>query len=947
MSIRGSDASRPPSRSRSNKNKPSLQHSSTPYSSHTRIDDESISSKSSKTERESPFLPLQELLKPVITIKPQFALGPSSEKPFVLKPLMLLPRESLPLSTLDLSAPSGEYPSGPGRFFESHIRILDLDGRLRQAPSVLLARSDVTRNVYAIERHQLGLYVVCKLGSWVSIEKLSKLSEACYAPRCIPVQKPSTADGDAPLTSHQFHKENKRKRQAIEELQSMVRKRQKSLAPESQEALSQPSIQSQVSDQEAVSDNSAIQVPQCGPLEPSADAQVSAQDIFQNIRSQYFEALYHSKGSLAYFAKSTLSKARAAFHFDCDANLEMKDLLAFLKSIVVAVPQIDKKYKETIPKLIEEMKLLAESSEESSRKSKRRKSTKLKLGKDGMWTGEIAQVKKWWTANKPDVREDDDAPSNPKEIKYHISCLRTRETQLQMIVLLEVLALEAMGLAQDTPDAQLPGMPAEDQPKDTVEAPLKKKDKHDHHALLNLHADRMSIWQTTLLEEMKMIAAEAQTKTGQQLQKSDRPDSDPSKDFCVDIVVPFFAGRLPELSADLNRKLGGPIAASPPKAKKSVDQGMKAPARPGTGARRPAAPRAPKSLVRVLEDDSQKWKASRTKPGDVLARMRSATPAAIPGVKREGSEPLGLDRIPRGESSLKERSRNVLSRTTSSACNADLKARKKEEEAKQIQEAISGIRKPNRHLIGRSIIEDAEKRTGSSSSPHPKKQRKPVRNAAAAAASRVQVKATPANYRFKDAVSGDSQSYGSFKFLQAKTDLEMIPSSSSVIPSTAPRKSFRDDLRDDLAAFHIASTPNKVPESPTAASRGITRPAANLNSIPESSPIMARRPAPTDYGCVTVPGATGDTGPSSPVLARIFETPAKQRTTTLPSTFEDQNINSTPPEPRPKLVFATPAKKTAPTSAPAPVPQPIGDVCNSTSTLYQQMGWEDDFDALF
>lgn len=147
---------------------------------------------------------------------------------------------------------------------------------------------------------------------------------------------------------------------------------------------------------------------------------------------------------------------------------------------------------------------------------------------------------------------------------------------------------------------------------------------------------------------------------------------------------------------------------------------MKAPVRPGTGTKRPAAPRASKSLVRVLEDDSQKWRASRTRPGDVLARMRSATPAAIPGVKREGSEPLGLDRIPLGERSLKEKSRNVLSRTMSNNSTADLKALKKEEETRQIQEAISGIRKPNRHLIGRSIIEDAEKRTGSSSSPHPK-----------------------------------------------------------------------------------------------------------------------------------------------------------------------------------------------------------------------------------
>lgn len=450
---------------------------------------------------------------------------------------MLLPRESLSLSSLDLATPLGEYPTGPGRFFESHIRILDLDGRLRQTPSVLLARSDLTRNVYAIERHQLGLYVVCKLGSWVSVEKLSKLAEACYAPRCTLAQESNTADTEAPVTSHQFHKESKRKRQAIEELQSMVRKRQKSLAPESQETLSQPAVQSQGPEQVVNTETQTVQATG-GPLDPNPDAQVSAQAIFENIRSQYFESLYHSKGSLAYFAKSTLSKARAAFHFDCDANLEMKDLLIFLKSIVVAVPQIDKKYKETVPRLIEEMKLLAESSEDTNRKSKRRRSTKMKLGKDGLWTGEIDQVRKWWTANRSSVR-DDDAPSNPKEVKYHVSCLRTRETQLQMIVLLEVLALEAMGLTQDVQDTQLPGMPAEDQPKETVEIGPKKKDKHDHHALLNLHADRMSIWQTTLLEEMKMIAAEAQAKSGQQLQKSDRSDSDPSRDFCVDIIVPL------------------------------------------------------------------------------------------------------------------------------------------------------------------------------------------------------------------------------------------------------------------------------------------------------------------------------------------------------------------------------------------------------------------------
>lgn len=451
---------------------------------------------------------------------------------------MLLPRECLSLSALDLSTPSGEYPTGPGRFFESHIRILDLDGRLRQAPSVLLARSDLSRNVYAIERHQLGLYVVCKLGSWVSIEKLTRLADACYAPRCIPTSKPVTAVDDKPVATHSFHKENKKKRQAIEELQDMVRKRQKSVAPESHRAPSQPPVPSQISDQTLASYTVVSQGSHTAPMDPSHDGQMSAEDIFQNIRSQYSETLYHSKGSLAYFAKGPLSKARAAFHFDCDANLEMKDLLAFLKSIVIPVAQIDKKFKETVPRLVDEMKLLAVSSDDG-RKPKRKKAKKMKLGKDGLWTGEIEQVKKWWVVNKPEVREDDNNPINPQETKYHISCLRSRETQLQMIILLEILALEATVPVHDSQDSLLPGLAAETQPKATVEALPRKKNKHDHPSLLNLHADRMSIWQSTTLDEFKMIAAEAQAKSGQQPQKSGRTELDPSKDFCIDIIVPL------------------------------------------------------------------------------------------------------------------------------------------------------------------------------------------------------------------------------------------------------------------------------------------------------------------------------------------------------------------------------------------------------------------------
>lgn len=474
-----------------------------------------------------------------------------------MKPLMLLARECLPLASLDLSSPNGEFPAGPGRFFESHIRILDLEGRLRQVPSVLIVRSDATRNIYAVERHQSGLYVVCKLGAWVSIEKLGHLAEACYAPRCYPAQTIEATDTIAATITPQLHKENKRKRAAIQELQSMVRKRARTASVvqvESQTSQSQSPVPPQNVDEKVSSailvnpptlqDSLALSKPsepQSDPLDPSADSQTSAEDIFQFLRLQYNEALYHSKGSLAYFAKGPLSRARTTFHFECDANLDINNLLDFLKSLVLAIHQIDKKYKETVPKLVDEMKVLVEASgEEGSSKPKRRKSKKMKLGKDGLWTSEVDHLKKWWKLNKPRVPEDGDSLINPQEVKYHISCLRTRETQLQMIILFEILALEAVRPAEDAQDSQLPSMPMEKPSREKpVDPAPKKKDKHDFSLLLNLHADRMSIWQSTALDEIEMMAAEAQAKSGQQLQKPGRINSDPLKDFCIDIIVPL------------------------------------------------------------------------------------------------------------------------------------------------------------------------------------------------------------------------------------------------------------------------------------------------------------------------------------------------------------------------------------------------------------------------
>lgn len=237
-----------------------------------------------------------------------------------------------------------------------------------------------------------------------------------------------------------------------------------------------------------------------------------------------------------------------------------------------------------------------------------------------------------------------------------------------------------------------------------------------------------------------------------------------------------------------------------------------------------------------------------------------------------------------------------------------------------------------------------------------------MRNAAAAAANRVQVKATPANFRFRDAMPANLRSYGSLNPppLPFVMEHDTVPSSSSMVPATNPRKSFRDDIRDDLAAFHIASTPDKVLATPAVARAGPVQPsksAANDGFIPPSSPIMSRKSATISQRHLVIP-EEDEPEPSSPVLPRLFETPIKQKPSS--TVFAHDPFTSTPPAPpraRP-VVFATPAKKATPSiSAPvipaaAEVKQEItapNDTTDNSApamSLYQQMGWDDDFDAL-
>ncbi|KAK4101685.1 hypothetical protein N658DRAFT_566671 [Parathielavia hyrcaniae] len=877
-------------------------HRTRPQSRQSSRDLAPTSPGSGKRKRGAPSTAtLDSLLKAPVVLKPH----PSSltVKPRILHPLMLLPRESLSLSALDLRQPLGDFPAS--RLFESRIKILDLEGRL--GSNIIVARSETTRTVYAVERESSGLYVLCKLGSWVDIEALSQSATVVCDERMrsLKTARPGNAAA-APLTTPSMYNETKRRKLAIEEIQSLVRRRSMSVvendAPnQASSAVEERPLSRQDASQRVSPAQKPAEIPAAtgpptpAPLEATALgatinddvlSQPTAEEIFQNLRAQYVEALYHSKGSLAYFAKGPLSRARAAFHIDWDANLDMTNLVEFLKSLVMTTIVIDKKYRETVPEIVAKIKTLTQDSETGAPKGRKRKQKKPKLGKDGLYPGEVDHIKRWWASHQPISSVDDEITFTATESRYHISSLRRRETQLQMILILEILALESVALPKDT-ECQLPGMESRAATEEASQEPSsKKRNKHNLPVLLDVHADRLCIWQSTTSDEAKAVAESQLPTEGAGAEPLERANSDPLRDFCVDIIVPFFSARLPGPCDSLNRKLGGPVAQSPPKERASKPASAAKP-KPGAPIKRAAPSKRDRArtLERALSVERSRRSVSQG-PAAAIALLRSATQTVIPGLKRETSDSSLMGLIPRADSkSLRERPSSIFSRSISLG-GADMKAQKKAQVDAELKDAISALKKPNRTLAVKDIVEAADKRA---SAGQLRKLMKPNR------ASAVQVKATPANNRYKDALAAENAQSQPTPFL------DIPPSSASVVPaSTLPRKFANRLANPSPPALRVQATPlRKTSMAPTTAATYQQETLQNSPGVPLSSPIMARKAAPTtaftpaqrqrqprfsSQQNLPVPPPARRRGggadmmmPTSPGLGTLFETPVAPR----------------------------------------------------------------------
>jgi DNA replication regulator SLD3 len=437
----------------------------------------------------------------------------------------------------------------------------------------------------------------------------------------------------------------------------------------------------------------------------------NTQTILETLHRQYLETLYTSKTSLAYFAKGPLVRART--QVQSISTCHFSDLADFCRDGVIPTKKMDLKYRDSVVNILEGLTVLeapggAEEVQKAStkQKGKPKANKQRKIGKDGLYPTEKDFIVSWW---KGRTLRDSDVPSAESrtwEIKTAVADLRTRETEMQILLILEALALEGAEKAIVTDEVTKPLIKEEplEQGQDAAltEFPqFKKKKRPDLRSELDLLVDRLCIWHTVGLDDVSRLLGENQDLGN----GSDAHSKDKLRDFCSDVIIPFYSARLPEQCKAVCQKLGGP-QSSPKRPRKILQKSLSSSrVLPGAMMKHSHGSLSKRTLQRVLSEDQ----SSRHVTPPVLSR--SSTAPLVPNLKRETTEP---PQRPDSRGGL-QKSRSFANREidlVSDAKSQDVKQKKLANLAKQKQEidaAISALRKPNRGLAAKEIADEIEK----------------------------------------------------------------------------------------------------------------------------------------------------------------------------------------------------------------------------------------------
>lgn len=442
---------------------------------------------------------------------------------------------------------------------------------------------------------------------------------------------------------------------------------------------------------------------------PESGLSYSSDELFETLREILLKTLYTSKTALAYFTKSTLARTRATIR-SVDI-LTISELAGFYRTRLLTPRKMDLKYHETIPKIIDsaflqespEKLALTSLSAASRKKSGRRK----QLGKDSLFAGEERFIRAWWLDRNGEQNDSSRTPSREETIQRVVRELRNRETQLQIILILEILTLESTTVGDREGDIASQAVKQEpddgEAKSDLAKIPSKPSKKRDLKHELDILVDRLCIYQTVSIIEPSM-SGKIRINNGD----SGQEIRDRLRDFACNVILPFYFHKVPDLVEEISRKLGGPDI-SPKRPMKSSRAASRTSSRvkPGMAmeTHRRYVPR--NTLERVLSEEQ----SGRQRTPPVL--MRSAT--APLGIGCNGNSTDATQR-PISRGSL-QKSRSFSNREVDLVASSkahEAKRKKLADLAKQkeaLDAAIHTLKKPNRSLVGIEIMEEAAKRS--------------------------------------------------------------------------------------------------------------------------------------------------------------------------------------------------------------------------------------------
>jgi DNA replication regulator SLD3 len=641
---------------------------------------------------------------------------------------------------------------------------------------------------------------------------------------------------------------------------------------------------------------------------PTLYEQSEALDL-DHLRVQYLEALYLSKTSLAYLAKGPLARARNLAQLDTDENVRAK-LLDFYRESVISTKKLDLKYKDSLNKVIEDAKNAQRTDESNVQPSslepgempKKKPSRKKKMGKDALYPAEGNYVQCCWTEREIRNSNTLSTESQAQEQKKLVSDLRTRETKMQILLILEVLALETLPAAskETALTSDTATVLAKTPTKRKAESKQKRK---DYSSDLDTLIDRLCIWHTVGIDDM----FESPEKRDQETKRSSSGKKDQLRDFCADVIIPFYASRLPEQCEMICRKLGGP-EVSPKRPKPALAKSASTSRLPPGAAikQRPrAVPR--QTLERVLSDD----RSMRHVSPPIFSR--SSTAPLVPNLKREASE-----------SSQRPASRGTLHKSVSFSnreidLDADARAQETKrrklarvvEQKKELDAAISALKKPNRTVAAQGLMNEIESRSRDS---QPQKQV-------------VHIAATPRRPKSRPSNHHEAMLPTTLE-LDVTADDQVIPSS-----TVRPRGGVSNHLQASVKKRAVLFAIHETPIRPSSVPQGtMPKPVSRLNFFNTSNNVTIS----SDPTLVESTPATNRVRPN--LLTQIENTPMRMSKSMRPVLF-------------------TPLKKTEvrvedafrdapviPADAGKAMDRVMGGGEATEMSVYDALGWNDDYD---